>query len=144
MPKKFRNPHKSKHKHYSREHTFYFQTQIYTYVPGPCRPLLFKHVCWCFFWRVVQSAGLLPSKYRSTKNNIVVSLHTHCAHLLAGKASKPWYLSSTAITSTNKNHKTLSWHNTRNFILLTFLLSDPNVGKHKKYVWLSFESGANS
>ena len=28
-------------------------------LPDPCRPLLFKHVCWCFYGRVVQSAGLI-------------------------------------------------------------------------------------
>ena len=54
-------------------------------VQAPCRPLLLKHVCWCFFGRAVQSAGLMPWKYRSTKNNIVVTLHTHCAYPLAEK-----------------------------------------------------------
>ena len=31
-------------------------------------------------------AGLMLRKYRSIKNNIVVTLHTHCAYPLAGKA----------------------------------------------------------
>ena len=34
------------------------KTSLNKILPGPCRPLLFKHVCWCFFGRVVQSAGM--------------------------------------------------------------------------------------
>ena len=70
-------------------------------LPGPCRPLLFKHVCCWFFGRVVQSAGLMPRKYRSTKNNSVVTLHAYCAHPLVGKVLKPWYL-QVAVSSPSK------------------------------------------
>ena len=43
--------------------------------------------------RVVQSAGVMPRKYRSINSNSLVTLHSHCTHPLAGKAFKPWYLS---------------------------------------------------
>ena len=40
--------------------------------------LLFKHVCWCFFRRVVKSSGLMPRKNRSTKT-FQWQHFTHCA-----------------------------------------------------------------
>ena len=47
---------------------------------GPCRPLLFEHVCWCFFGRVVQSSWLnakeIPIHQKQFSGNTSHSLCT--------------------------------------------------------------------
>ena len=49
-------------------------------LPGPCRPLLFEHVCWCFFGRVVQSSWLnakeIPIHQKQFSGNTSHSLCT--------------------------------------------------------------------